>query len=82
MTDHILEFPKNTHEVVRIAVTEFRGRTYGDIRVYYEAEDGEWRPSRKGLTLAPDLIPELREGLEALERELRNRELIEDDDGE
>ena len=76
----IAEIPKNALEVVRVSVTEYRGRTYGDIRIFYEAEDGEWRPTRKGICLAPDLVPELRGAVEELEKALRQGDLIEDEE--
>lgn len=64
----VAEFAKNALETVRISISEFRGKTYGDIRVYYRDDDGELKPSRKGLTLAPDLIPDLRAAVVDLEK--------------
>ncbi|MBA3498056.1 MAG: transcriptional coactivator p15/PC4 family protein [Gemmatimonadales bacterium] len=69
-------FRKNCTEQVRAALSEFRGHLLADIRVYYQAADGSFRPSRKGIAIGVELLPELRAALEALEAAamLRRRE--------
>ena len=37
-------------------------------RIYYEAEPGVWRPTRKGLTIALDLLDELEKAVRALRK--------------
>lgn len=59
-------FPKNPLEEVRSSVTVFKGKKYVDLRVYYKGDDGEFRPSKKGLTIALDLFPELEEAMRKL----------------
>ncbi len=54
---------KNPSERLRVDVKEYRGNTYIDIRVWYAAEGGEYRPSSKGVTFKPMLAPELMRGL-------------------
>lgn len=66
MSQTIFSFPKNSLEEVRASLTEFKGRQYIDLRVFYKAEDDEFRPTKKGLTLSPELIPELEEALHKL----------------
>jgi hypothetical protein len=46
---HSLEFRLNAREVIRAAVSEFNGRENIDIRRWYRAENGEIRPTPKGL---------------------------------
>ena len=60
------EFQKNALEKVIIQFTEFKGNQLIDIRVYHNAgvAKEEWRPSRKGLSVRPDLIPELKKGVD------------------
>ncbi|MDA2924366.1 transcriptional coactivator p15/PC4 family protein [Acidobacteria bacterium AH-259-L09] len=60
------EFEKNGLEIVRCSLTHFKGHQLVDIRVFYEDEDGQWRPTRKGITLSVDLIDELFEGVKKL----------------
>jgi hypothetical protein len=64
------EFQKNTVERVRASITRFKAKEYIDIRVYYEAGDGEWHPTRKGLCLGLDLIDELEIAVKKLKRAL------------
>ena len=59
-------FPKNPLEEVRASVTVFKGKQYVDLRIYYKGDDGEYRPSKKGLTLSLDLFPDLEEAVNKL----------------
>lgn len=59
-------FPKNPLEEVRASLTEFKGKQYVDLRIYYRGDDGEFHPSKKGLTLSLDLFPELEEAVQKL----------------
>lgn len=75
MEKQIAQFEKG-EDIVRVALTEFRKRQYIEIRTYYMADDGEWKPTKKGITLNPDLMTEVHKALgEALE------ELEKDDSG-
>lgn len=42
--------------IVRVSKNEFRGNEYIDIRKYYQADDGEWRPTKKGISLSLDVV--------------------------
>ena len=57
----VSEFQKSATEKVIAKLREFRGRRYADIRVYYLANitDNTYAPTKKGVTIAPDLLPEL-----------------------
>lgn len=41
-------------------------RPHIDLRVFYEADDDEFRPTKKGLTLSPELLPELEQAVHKL----------------
>jgi hypothetical protein len=49
---------RNETEVLRISAEEFKGRKYVDVRVYFENDEGEWKPTKKGITIQPDKIEE------------------------
>jgi hypothetical protein len=66
MSQTLHSFSKNALEEVRASLTQYKGKQYVDLRVYYKAEDDEFRPTKKGLTLAPDLLPELEQALQKL----------------
>ena len=59
----LLDVRKSDSERVRVHLKEYRGREYVDLRIWYISDTGEWRPSGKGLTLNPLLIPEIIRGL-------------------
>jgi len=59
----IHSFPKNPLEEVRASLTTFKGKQYVDLRIYYKGDDGEYHPSKKGLTLSLDLFGELEEAV-------------------
>jgi hypothetical protein len=47
-------------------LSTYKGKTYADLRIYFRADDGEYRPTKKGITLALDLLPELGEAVTKL----------------
>lgn len=55
-------FDKNKKERIRIALNEYKGHQYIDIRTFY-LQDGEYKPSAKGVTLKTELYPELLKGV-------------------
>ncbi len=55
----IHRFPKNPLEEIRVSITEFKRRQYLDLRLYFKADNGDYLPSKKGLTLSMDLVDEL-----------------------
>jgi len=65
----IYTFEKNSVEQVQISLTEFKGQDFVDIRAFYRSESGDFKPTRKGLTISVELLPNLLEGLEMVRRE-------------
>jgi hypothetical protein len=53
------DLERNATEVVRVSAEEFKGRKYIDIRIYFKDNEGEWRPTKKGVTVQPDKVDEL-----------------------
>jgi len=68
----VSSFKRNPTEEVRAGIKEFKGRRYIDLRIYYMDDQGEWKPTRKGISLATDFMPELRTAVDAIEAELKN----------
>jgi len=57
-------FDKNRSTKVCIHVQEYLGSVFLNIREFYrDRASGEWRPSRRGVTVPPDLYPELLHGV-------------------
>ncbi len=70
----IHSFDKSSTEQVHVSLSTFKGSTYVDLRIYYQASDGEYKPTKKGITLSPDLLPELGEAIRKLIEKMGERE--------
>ena len=55
----VAEISKNRREAGRLSLSEFQGRPVVDLRTWFLAPDGEWRPSPKGLALGVRHLPAL-----------------------
>jgi uncharacterized protein YpiB (UPF0302 family) len=69
------EFKRNAEETLRISLTTFRGRTYVDVRLFYTDPNEELQPTKKGVTVTPELWDEFRAGIERAEQELQDKNL-------
>jgi len=64
----IAEFPKNSRDLVRVAIREFRGCRNIDLRVYAENGRQEVVPTAKGISLKPALLRPVIAALREAER--------------
>jgi len=71
----IHEFKRNAEETLRVSLSTFKGRTYIDIRLFYEDPNGELAPTKKGVTITPELWDEFRAGVSAAEALLQEKNL-------
>lgn len=69
---------KGWNEKIIFSVTEFKGKNYANIRIYYEDDEGEWKPTKKGVTVALDSFLEFKENIENLETFLKEQNLIQE----
>jgi hypothetical protein len=72
----IASVTKNARERIEIRLREYEGYPFVDLRVFYE-DGAEYKPTRKGLGIRPNLIRAVIEGLELAEGEARVAGLIE-----
>jgi hypothetical protein len=82
MDEVIAQFEKNATEVVRVSLTEYHGHKLFDIRVYYSNDEGQYRPTRKGVSLAVGMYSEFKRAMAALEKTLLDNNLITQEDVE
>jgi hypothetical protein len=70
---------KNQNEEVRVSLSTFKGCDLCDVRVYASFDDGdaERRPTKKGIAVKVDRLPELIAALQSAEAEARRRGLFE-----
>lgn len=53
------EIERSETELLRVECSNYRGRDFLSVRIYYLADNGEWRPTKKGITVKPDKVDEL-----------------------
>jgi hypothetical protein len=52
------EIQKGTDKIM-VTVKEFKGKTYVDIRTYFENDQGEMMPTKKGVSLTPENVDDI-----------------------
>lgn len=58
-----LDVHRSASERLRVQLRQYRGREFLDVRCWYLADNGEYRPSQKGVTLNPSQLAELVQAL-------------------
>jgi hypothetical protein len=76
MSDVVAEMERSFNEKILFSVSEFKGKRYADIRVYYEDDEGEWKPTKKGVTVSLDSFGEFVEHVRELEAHLKAQKLL------
>ena len=62
-------------EQLQISVSEYKGRSYLNMRIFYTTDDGAtWLPTKKGVTFAPDQLDLLEEAIQAASQEFMSEE--------
>jgi Transcriptional Coactivator p15 (PC4) len=59
----VARIAKNPTEEVRVSLSSYRGHDLIDIRVFFQDDQGEWRPTKRGVSLSVDSFAELREAV-------------------
>ncbi|MDN7950417.1 transcriptional coactivator p15/PC4 family protein [Burkholderia multivorans] len=58
-----LDLRRSDSERLRVTVSEYRGRTLIDVRIWFVVDGGEWKPGRAGVSLRPEHVAELMQAL-------------------
>jgi len=61
------EMEKGWNEKIVFGVSEFKGKNYANIRIYYEDDEGEWKPTKKGISINLEDFIEFKERVEELD---------------
>lgn len=57
-------------EQLQISVSEYKGRSYLNMRIFYTTDEGAtWLPTKKGVTFAPEQLDLLEEAIQAARQE-------------
>lgn len=68
----IKDIDKGGGEIIRVELSEFKGQNLLNIRIWYtDKESGEYKPTQKGVTVKPDLYPQLKQAILEAESELQ-----------
>lgn len=51
--------PRSETEKIWVSLSEFRGFVGLDIRIYYDAGEADWRPTKKGVRISLELKDQL-----------------------
>ena len=52
-------------EQLQISVSEYKGKNYFNLRIYYTTDEGAtWLPTKKGVTFAPEQLDVLTDAIE------------------
>ncbi|MBL7068552.1 MAG: transcriptional coactivator p15/PC4 family protein [Candidatus Omnitrophica bacterium] len=71
MDKTVKTIPKNKFQEIKFELKEFKGHNIIDIRIWNNVPDSdEKRPTTKGVTMNVELLPQLKEAVELLEKEL------------
>lgn len=57
-----LEQPRG-RDVLRVSTSDYKGRSYVDLRVWYVDRDGELHPTAKGVSLRLEAVDDVIEAL-------------------
>ena len=62
-------------EQLQISVSEYRGKSYLNMRIFYTTDEGStWLPTKKGVTFSPDQLDLLEEAIQAARQEFMSEE--------
>lgn len=50
------EIQKGETEKIVVGMNEYKGFKYVDIRLYFQDEEGNWHPTKKGITISPGKV--------------------------
>ena len=69
----IATIPRSDTERIEIAVNEYKGKKYLDLRIFYTTDSGtSWLPTKKGITVSPDNLELLKDAIEQAIGEFKN----------
>lgn len=72
---NIAVIPRSATEQMQIAIKEYKGKSYLDMRIFYTTDDGAtWLPTKKGVTCSPENLEILRDAIDEAMKEFLTEE--------
>ncbi len=69
----IADIKKNSGEIIRIDISEFKGKELINIRVWYLHASGEYMPTQKGVAIDIGKYEELKTSIEKIQDYLNDK---------
>ena len=67
--------PRSATEQMQIAIKEYKGKSYLDMRIFYTTDDGaSWLPTKKGVTCSPENLELLKDAIDEAMKEFMESE--------
>jgi len=73
----IAQWNRTSSEAVRVQLCQYNGTSLIEVRIYWRNHEGEYRPSRKGISLGLKHLPALADALAQAEAKARAMGLLE-----
>lgn len=62
--------PRTATEEIQVQVSEYKGKKYLDLRVFYTTDGGaSWLPTKKGVAVYPENLELLKQAIELAQKE-------------
>jgi hypothetical protein len=62
--------PRSATEEIQVKVSEYKGKKYLDLRIFYTTDNGAtWLPTKKGVAVYPENLELLKEAIELAQKE-------------
>lgn len=62
---------RSATEQLQISLKTYKGKSYLDLRIFYTMDEGAtWLPTKKGVTVAPDHLEQLKDAVDEAMTEL------------
>lgn len=72
---NIAIIPRSATEQLQIAIKEYKGKSYLDMRIFYTTDDGAtWLPTKKGVTCSPENLETLKDAIDEAMKEFMSEE--------
>lgn len=62
-TGIIRDIDKGKGEIIRVEISEFKGKKLLNLRVWYSDANGEYKPTQKGIAISPELYEQVRDAI-------------------
>jgi hypothetical protein len=69
----IADIGKNSREIIRVEVSEFKGKELINLRIWYQTFDGGYKPTQKGITLDLSQYGELEKAIAKIGQYVEDR---------